>query len=91
MEGVHENVLVLISLSSVFFLKIKDEAFDEAEKKFRLQERLIKSFIRDISLYLQHIRVSAFYHYHMKNLQLSGFVILLQVLFSFCFRLVQIL
>lgn len=39
------------------FLQIKDEAFDEAEKRFRLQERLIKSFIRDISLYLQHIRV----------------------------------
>ncbi|KTG33534.1 hypothetical protein cypCar_00010202 [Cyprinus carpio] len=36
--------------------QIKDEAFDEAEKRFRLQERLIKSFIRDISLYLQHIR-----------------------------------
>ncbi|GAA6214293.1 dynamin-binding protein isoform X4 [Lates japonicus] len=39
--------------------QIKDEAFDEAEKKFRLQERLIKSFIRNISLYLQHIRESA--------------------------------
>ncbi|XP_030019069.1 dynamin-binding protein isoform X2 [Sphaeramia orbicularis] len=39
--------------------QVKDEAFDEAEKKFRLQERLIKSFIRDISLYLQHIRESA--------------------------------
>ncbi|XP_034050648.1 dynamin-binding protein isoform X3 [Thalassophryne amazonica] len=39
--------------------QIKDEVFDEAEKKFRLQERLIKSFIRDISLYLQHIRESA--------------------------------
>ncbi|KAM6897223.1 dynamin-binding protein isoform 2-T2 [Xenentodon cancila] len=39
--------------------QIKDEEFDEAEKKFRLQERLIKSFIRDISLYLQHIRESA--------------------------------
>lgn len=38
--------------------QIKDEAFDEAEKNFRLQERLIKSFIRDISLYLQHIRVT---------------------------------
>ncbi|KAG7282340.1 hypothetical protein CRUP_002728 [Coryphaenoides rupestris] len=37
--------------------QIKDEEFDEAEKRFRLQERLIKSFIRDISLYLQHIRV----------------------------------
>lgn len=39
--------------------QIKDDAFDEAEKRFRLQERLIKSFIRDISLYLQHIRESA--------------------------------
>lgn len=39
--------------------QIKDEAFDEAEKRFRLQERLIKSFVRDISLYLQHIRESA--------------------------------
>uniref|UniRef100_A0A3Q4BGM0 Dynamin-binding protein n=1 Tax=Mola mola TaxID=94237 RepID=A0A3Q4BGM0_MOLML len=39
--------------------QIKDEEFDDAEKKFRLQERLIKSFIRDISLYLQHIRESA--------------------------------
>uniref|UniRef100_A0A3B4EMV9 Dynamin-binding protein n=1 Tax=Pygocentrus nattereri TaxID=42514 RepID=A0A3B4EMV9_PYGNA len=39
--------------------QIKDEVFDEAEKRFRLQERLIKSFIRDISLYLQHIRESA--------------------------------
>ncbi|CAN9509258.1 unnamed protein product [Ophioblennius macclurei] len=39
--------------------QVKDEDFDEAEKKFRLQERLIKSFIRDISLYLQHIRESA--------------------------------
>ncbi|XP_051968136.1 dynamin-binding protein-like isoform X2 [Xyrauchen texanus] len=39
--------------------QIKDEAFDDAEKIFRLQERLIKSFIRDISLYLQHIRESA--------------------------------
>ncbi|XP_047464614.1 dynamin-binding protein isoform X4 [Mugil cephalus] len=39
--------------------QIKDEDFDEAEKRFRLQERLIKSFIRDISLYLQHIRESA--------------------------------
>nr|XP_055032448.1 dynamin-binding protein isoform X1 [Misgurnus anguillicaudatus]XP_055032449.1 dynamin-binding protein isoform X1 [Misgurnus anguillicaudatus]XP_055032450.1 dynamin-binding protein isoform X1 [Misgurnus anguillicaudatus] len=42
-----------------FSPQIKDEAFDEAEKRFRLQERLIKSFIRDISLYLQHIRESA--------------------------------
>lgn len=40
-------------------LQIKDEAFDETEKKFREQERLIKSFIRNISLYLQHIRESA--------------------------------
>lgn len=48
----------LIALSA---FQIKDEAFDEAEKKFRLQERLIKSFIRDISLYLQHIRVRTFY------------------------------
>ncbi|XP_077482869.1 dynamin-binding protein isoform X5 [Stigmatopora argus] len=39
--------------------QVKDEAFDEVEKRFRLQERLIKSFIRDISLYLQHIRESA--------------------------------
>ncbi|XP_045924596.1 dynamin-binding protein isoform X1 [Micropterus dolomieu] len=39
--------------------QIKDEAFDDAEKRFRLQERLIKSFVRDISLYLQHIRESA--------------------------------
>ncbi|XP_051770373.1 dynamin-binding protein isoform X2 [Ctenopharyngodon idella] len=42
-----------------FSPQIKDEAFDEAEKRFRLQERLIKSFIRNISLYLQHIRESA--------------------------------
>ncbi|MED6276988.1 hypothetical protein CHARACLAT_008594 [Characodon lateralis] len=40
-------------------LQIKSEEFDDAEKKFRLQERLIKTFIRDISLYLQHIRESA--------------------------------
>ncbi|XP_072312665.1 dynamin-binding protein isoform X2 [Eucyclogobius newberryi] len=39
--------------------QIKNEAFDETEKRFRLQERLIRSFIRDISLYLQHIRESA--------------------------------
>ncbi|XP_046709642.1 dynamin-binding protein isoform X3 [Silurus meridionalis] len=39
--------------------QIKDEAFDEAEKRFRLLERLIKCLIRDISLYLQHIRESA--------------------------------
>uniref|UniRef100_A0A8C5HJM9 Dynamin-binding protein n=1 Tax=Gouania willdenowi TaxID=441366 RepID=A0A8C5HJM9_GOUWI len=38
--------------------QIKDEVFDETEKRFRLQERLIKSFIRNISLYLQHIRES---------------------------------
>ncbi|XP_053720713.1 dynamin-binding protein isoform X6 [Synchiropus splendidus] len=38
--------------------QIKDDAFDEAEKRFRQQERLIKTFIRDISLYLQHIRES---------------------------------
>ena len=38
--------------------QIKDEAFEETEKNFRMQERLIKSFIRDLSLYLQHIRVS---------------------------------
>lgn len=44
--------------------QIKDEAFDEAEKRFRLQERLIKSFIRDISLYLQHIRVRI--HFQLK-------------------------
>ncbi|XP_039631981.1 dynamin-binding protein isoform X1 [Polypterus senegalus] len=42
-----------------FSPQIKDEAFDEAEKIFRMQEKLIKSFIRDISLYLQHIRESA--------------------------------
>ncbi|XP_068111641.1 dynamin-binding protein isoform X2 [Hyperolius riggenbachi] len=39
--------------------QIKDEAFEETEKNFRLQERLIKSFIRDLSVYLQHIRESA--------------------------------
>lgn len=49
---------VLIHLApSRLLSQVKDEAFDEAEKRFRLQERLIKSFIRDISLYLQHIRV----------------------------------
>ncbi|TRY58021.1 hypothetical protein DNTS_034776 [Danionella cerebrum] len=42
-----------------FSPQIKDKAFDEAEKRFILQERLIKSFIRNISLYLQHIRESA--------------------------------
>lgn len=41
--------------------QIKDEAFDETERRFRLQERLIKSFVRDISLYLQHIRVQYFH------------------------------
>ncbi|KAM4716352.1 dynamin-binding protein isoform 4-T4 [Anableps anableps] len=40
-------------------LQIKSEEFDDAEKKFRLQERLIKSFMRDISAYLQLIRESA--------------------------------
>uniref|UniRef100_A0A3B5LBM3 Dynamin-binding protein n=1 Tax=Xiphophorus couchianus TaxID=32473 RepID=A0A3B5LBM3_9TELE len=40
-------------------LQVKNEEFDDAEKKFRLQERLIKSFIRDVSMYLQHIRESA--------------------------------
>ncbi|KAM5244252.1 dynamin-binding protein isoform 3-T4 [Hipposideros larvatus] len=39
--------------------QIKDEVFEETEKNFRMQERLIKSFIRDLSLYLQHIRESA--------------------------------
>ncbi|KAJ1141162.1 hypothetical protein NDU88_007497 [Pleurodeles waltl] len=39
--------------------QIKDEAFEETEKNFRMQERLIKSFIRDLSLYLQHVRESA--------------------------------
>ncbi|CAM5157942.1 unnamed protein product [Natator depressus] len=38
-----------------FAPQLKDEAFEETEKNFRLQERLIKSFIRDLSLYLQHI------------------------------------
>ncbi|XP_043408331.1 dynamin-binding protein isoform X4 [Chelonia mydas] len=42
-----------------FAPQLKDEAFEETEKNFRLQERLIKSFIRDLSLYLQHIRESA--------------------------------
>ncbi|MGH0162652.1 UNVERIFIED_CONTAM: hypothetical protein FKN15_045790 [Acipenser sinensis] len=42
-----------------FSPQIKDEVFDEVDKKFRMQERLIKSFIRDLSLYLQHIRESA--------------------------------
>ncbi|XP_036025785.1 dynamin-binding protein isoform X2 [Onychomys torridus] len=39
--------------------QLKDEVFEETEKNFRMQERLIKSFIRDLSLYLQHIRESA--------------------------------
>ncbi|XP_077114467.1 dynamin-binding protein isoform X2 [Ranitomeya variabilis] len=39
--------------------QIKDEVFEETEKNFRMQERLIKSFIRDLSVYLQHIRESA--------------------------------
>eukprot|EP00062_Callorhinchus_milii_P019833 gi/632974849/ref/XP_007903904.1/ PREDICTED: dynamin-binding protein [Callorhinchus milii] len=38
--------------------QIKDEAFDEAEKQFGGLERLIKSFVRDVSLYLQHMRVT---------------------------------
>ncbi|XP_078499661.1 dynamin-binding protein isoform X2 [Lissotriton helveticus] len=42
-----------------FAPQIKDEAFEETEKNFRMQERLIKSFIRDLSLYLQHVRESA--------------------------------
>ncbi|XP_008830159.1 dynamin-binding protein isoform X1 [Nannospalax galili] len=42
-----------------FAPQIKDELFEETEKNFRMQERLIKSFIRDLSLYLQHIRESA--------------------------------
>lgn len=50
-----ENPDRLIAL--VYFEQIKDEAFEETEKNFRMQERLIKSFIRDLSLYLQHIRV----------------------------------
>nr|XP_060624165.1 dynamin-binding protein isoform X1 [Anolis sagrei ordinatus] len=43
-----------------FAPQLKDEAFEETEKNFRMQERLIKSFIRDLSLYLQHVRESAF-------------------------------
>ncbi|NXA09514.1 DNMBP protein, partial [Sapayoa aenigma] len=42
-----------------FAPQLKDEAFEETEKSFRMQERLIKSFIRDLSLYLQHVRESA--------------------------------
>lgn len=51
-----ESPDLLIAL--VDFEQIKDEVFEETEKNFRMQERLIKSFIRDLSLYLQHIRVS---------------------------------
>jgi hypothetical protein len=47
-----------VASSIVYFEQIKDEVFEETEKNFRMQERLIKSFIRDLSLYLQHIRVS---------------------------------
>lgn len=50
--------------------QVKDEAFDEAEKRFRLQERLIKSFIRDISLYLQHIRVKALFQTNKPQLKI---------------------
>uniref|UniRef100_A0A8C5WWX0 Dynamin-binding protein n=1 Tax=Laticauda laticaudata TaxID=8630 RepID=A0A8C5WWX0_LATLA len=42
-----------------FAPQLKDEAFEETEKNFRMQQRLIKSFIRDLSLYLQHVRESA--------------------------------
>uniref|UniRef100_A0A8D2J151 Dynamin-binding protein n=2 Tax=Varanus komodoensis TaxID=61221 RepID=A0A8D2J151_VARKO len=42
-----------------FAPQLKDEAFEETEKNFRMQERLIKSFIRDLSLFLQHVRESA--------------------------------
>ncbi|XP_018418382.1 PREDICTED: dynamin-binding protein [Nanorana parkeri] len=42
-----------------FAPQIRDEVFEETEKNFRMQERLIKSFIRDLSVYLQHIRESA--------------------------------
>uniref|UniRef100_A0A8D0H8M5 Dynamin-binding protein n=1 Tax=Sphenodon punctatus TaxID=8508 RepID=A0A8D0H8M5_SPHPU len=42
-----------------FAPQLKDEAFEETEKNFRMQERLIKSFIRDLSLYLHHVRESA--------------------------------
>ncbi|XP_063290760.1 dynamin-binding protein isoform X2 [Pelobates fuscus] len=42
-----------------FAPQIKDEIFEETEKNFRMQERLIKSFIRDLSVYLQHIREAA--------------------------------
>ncbi|XP_051883640.1 LOW QUALITY PROTEIN: dynamin-binding protein-like [Pristis pectinata] len=39
--------------------QIRNEAFEEVERRFREQERLIKNFIRDLSLYLQHLRDSA--------------------------------
>ncbi|XP_069756346.1 dynamin-binding protein isoform X2 [Narcine bancroftii] len=39
--------------------QIRNEAFQEVERRFREQERLIKNFIRDLSLYLQHLRDSA--------------------------------
>ncbi|KAL7990711.1 hypothetical protein Chor_014141 [Crotalus horridus] len=42
-----------------FAPQLKDEAFEETEKNFRMQQRLIKSFIRDLSLYLQQVRESA--------------------------------
>lgn len=47
-----------VSKSTPPLEQLKDEVFEETEKNFRMQERLIKSFIRDLSLYLQHIRVS---------------------------------
>lgn len=47
-----------VSKSTSPLEQLKDEVFEETEKNFRMQERLIKSFIRDLSLYLQHIRVS---------------------------------
>lgn len=49
---------VRVSKSTPPLEQLKDEVFEETEKNFRMQERLIKSFIRDLSLYLQHIRVS---------------------------------
>ncbi|XP_078269464.1 dynamin-binding protein [Rhinoraja longicauda] len=39
--------------------QIRNEVFEEVERRFREQERLIKNFIRNISLYLQHLRDSA--------------------------------
>ncbi|XP_072095059.1 dynamin-binding protein isoform X2 [Mobula birostris] len=39
--------------------QIRDEEFEEVERRFREQERLIKNFIRDLSLYLQQLRDSA--------------------------------